>query len=306
VDDSEKRLQALFCAPRHTYDVALPHGGGLRLGERTLVMGILNLTPDSFADGGRFQGPQAAIAAAEAMDAAAVDIIDVGGESTRPGADPLTADEEIARVVPVIRRLAGRVRAHLSIDTYKADVARVALAEGVSIVNDISGLRYDPTLAQAVIEARAALVLMHTRGRSRNMYREAVYDDVPAEVTRELEASIELAVAAGVARSQIIVDPGIGFAKRPEHSLAALAAVPRIAAALDRPVLVGPSRKSFLQAALGDRKPDERTWGTAAAVASAVLLGAHVVRVHDVPQMVDVVRVADRVREAIEAMSNEQ
>jgi dihydropteroate synthase len=281
--------------PRKTYDIALPGREGLRLGERTLVMGILNVTPDSFADGGRFLDPDVAARAAEDLAAFGADVIDIGGESTRPGAEPLTGAEEVARVLPVIRRIAARVRTPLSIDTYKADVASVALQEGVSIVNDISGLRYDPSLAQVVAEAGAALVLMHTRGRSRDMYREAVYDDVAADVTRELDESIARAVAAGVPRTQIIVDPGLGFAKRPEHSYAALTALPTLAS-LDRPILIGPSRKSFLQAAIGHRDPDARQWGSAAAVAAGVLLGAHVVRVHDVPEMVDVVRVADRLR----------
>ena len=281
--------------PRKTYDIALPGREGLRLGERTLVMGILNVTPDSFADGGRFLDPDVAARAAEDLAASGADVIDIGGESTRPGAEPLTGAEEVARVLPVIRRIAARVRTPLSIDTYKADVASVALQEGVSIVNDISGLRYDPSLAQVVAEAGAALVLMHTRGRSRDMYREAVYDDVAADVTRELDESIARAVAAGVPRTQIIVDPGLGFAKRPEHSYAALTALPTLAS-LDRPILIGPSRKSFLQAAIGHRDPDARQWGSAAAVAAGVLLGAHVVRVHDVPEMVDVVRVADRLR----------
>jgi dihydropteroate synthase len=281
--------------PRNIYDLPLPGREALRLGERTLVMGILNVTPDSFADGGRFPDAPAACAAAEAMEAAGVDIIDVGGESTRPGAEPLPADEEQARVLPVFRCLAGRVRVPLSIDTYKAEVARAALAEGASIVNDVSGLRYDPGLASVVAEARAALVLMHTRGRSREMYREAAYADVAAEVTRELQEAIDLAVASGISRAQIVVDPGIGFAKRPEHSFAVVAALPALAA-LECPVLVGPSRKSFLQAALGERPPAARDWGTAAAVTAAVLYGAHVVRVHDVAAMIDVVRVADRFR----------
>jgi len=283
--------------PRKIYDLTLPGKARLRLGERTLVMGILNITPDSFADGGRHADPVMAAAAACEMDEGGADIIDIGGESTRPGAEALTSAEELARVLPVIRRVVGRVRAPLSIDTYKAEVARVALAEGVSIVNDISGLRYDPLLAQIVAAAGVPIVLMHTRGRSREMYREAVYRDVATEVASELTESICAAVAAGIARDRIIVDPGIGFAKRPEHSYAALAALPAWAV-LDRPILVGPSRKSFLQSALGDRTPEEREWGTAAAVAAAVLYGAHIVRVHNVPDMVDVVRVADRIREA--------
>jgi dihydropteroate synthase len=281
--------------PRKTYDIALPGRDGLRLGERTLVMGILNVTPDSFADGGRFLDPDGAARAAEDLAASEADIIDIGGESTRPGAEPLSGAEEVARVLPAIRRIVARIRTPLSIDTYKAEVARVVLQEGVSIVNDISGLRYDPSLAEVVAAAGAALVLMHTRGRSSDMYREAVYEDVAVDVKRELEESIARAVAAGVARTQIIVDPGLGFAKRPEHSYEALAALPTLGS-LDRPILIGPSRKSFLQAAIGQRGPDARQWGSAAAVAAGVFLGAHVVRVHDVPEMVDVVRVADKVR----------
>lgn len=281
--------------PRKIYDLPLPEAGALRLGERTLIMGILNVTPDSFADGGRFFEPARAAAAVCRMEQDGADIIDIGGESTRPGAGVLTAEQELERVLPVIRSVAGRVHVPLSIDTYKAEVARVALTEGVSIVNDVSGLRYDPSLAQIVAAAGAPLVLMHTRGRSRDMYREAVYRDVAVEITREIEDSISVAVAAGVSRDRIIIDPGIGFGKRPEHSYQALAALPALAA-LDRPMLIGPSRKSFLQAALGECLPDARKWGTAAAVAAGVLYGAHIVRVHDVPEMVDVVRVADRIR----------
>jgi dihydropteroate synthase len=264
---------------------------------RVLVMGVLNVTPDSFADGGRFLEPDRAAAAACGMEQDGADLIDIGGESTKPGAEPLTAEQELERVLPVIRRVARRVRVPLSIDTYKAEVARVALAEGVSIVNDVSGLRYDPSLAQVVAAARAPLVVVHSRGRSRDMYREAIYRDVPGEISREIDDSIRAAVAAGVSRDLIIIDPGIGFGKRPEHSYQALGALPALAA-LDSPILIGPSRKSFLQAALGERSPDARKWGTAAAVAAGVLYGAHIVRVHDVPEMVDVVRVADSIRNA--------
>ena len=293
--------------PRKIYDIQLPGRGVMRLGERTLVMGIINVTPDSFADGGRFLEPSAAADAVCALEQAGADIIDIGGESTRPGAQPLTVEEELARVLPVLRRIAGRVRTPLSIDTYKGEVARIALAEGVSIVNDTSGLRYDPSLAQVVAAAGVPVVLMHTRGRSREMYREAAYRDVGDEVSRELAESACTAVAAGVRRDQIIVDPGVGFAKRPEHSYMALASLPALAS-LDRPILVGPSRKSFLQAALGDRTPEARRWGTAAAVAAGVLYGAHIIRVHDVAEMVDVVRVADKIREALKqrATSDEQ
>ena len=283
--------------PRKIYDIPLRGKGVMRLGERTLVMGIINITPDSFADAGRFLDPSAAADAIYDLEQQGADIIDIGGESTRPGAEPLPTQEELARVLPVIRRVAGRVRVPLSIDTYKGEVARVALAEGVSIVNDISGLRYDPSLAQVVAAAGVPVVLMHTRGRSREMYGEAAYRDVEDEVSREISESVRAALAAGVRHDRIIIDPGIGFAKRPEHSYAALASLPAFAA-LDRPILVGPSRKSFLQAALGERTAEARRWGTAGAVAAGVLYGAHIIRVHDVAEMLDVVRVADKIRDA--------
>lgn len=277
--------------------IPLPDDRRLTLGERTLVMGILNVTPDSFADGGRWLDPGRAAAEAFEMEAAGADLIDVGGESTRPGAEPVTAREELARVLPVLDRLAGRLRVPLSIDTYKAEVAAEALARGVSIVNDISGLEYDPGLASVVARSGAALVLMHTRGRSRDMYREAQYGDVVADVREALAARVEAATAAGIDRDKLILDPGIGFAKRAEHSVTVLARLPELAA-LGRPLLVGPSRKSFLKVAIGEVPPDERDWATAAAVAAAVLNGAHIVRVHAVRRMVDVVRTADALRGA--------
>lgn len=268
---------------------------GLALGERTLVMGVLNVTPDSFADGGRWLDPARAVDHALAMEAEGADLIDIGGESTRPGADVLTAEEEIARVLPVLNGLAGRIRAPMSIDTYKADVARAALDAGASIVNDISGLRYDPALAAVAAAWRAPLILMHTRGRSKEMYDEASYVSLASEVADELSASVRSAVDAGVARDAIILDPGLGFAKRAEHSYGMMSALPELSR-LDRPLLVGPSRKSFLRAALGDVPPDDRDWGTAAAVSAAVLFGAHIVRVHAVGEMVQVVKVADEIR----------
>lgn len=267
----------------------------LRLGERPLVMGILNVTPDSFAGDGRLDA-DAAVRAGVAMAAAGADLIDVGGESTRPGADPVEAGEEIARVVPVVRRLVSAVGVPISVDTYKAEVAAAALAEGAAMVNDVSGLRLDGSLAGVVARFDAALVLMHTRGRSKDMYREAEYGELIPEVVRELEASVSSAVAAGVRRDRVLVDPGIGFAKRPTHSYGVLARLGEIARALGRPVLVGPSRKSFMREALGDRPAAERDWGTAAAVTAAVLAGAHVVRVHAVAEMVQVVRVAEEIR----------
>jgi dihydropteroate synthase len=279
-------------APRSHYTVPLAHGLSLELGPRTLVMGILNVTPDSFSGG--VTDPDEAADLALRMEADGADIIDIGGESTRPGASPVSETEELARVIPVIARLQGRCRVPVSVDTYKGAVASAALAAGASIVNDISGLGYDPTLGDAVARAGAGLVLMHTRGRSREMYREADYRDVVTEVTAELQQALERAESLGVPRAQIIVDPGIGFAKRAEQSRAVLANLP-VFARLGRPLLVGPSRKSFL--ADGQvPPPSERDWGTAAAVTIAVMGGAHLVRVHNVAAMTQVVRAADALR----------
>ena len=283
--------------PRHSYIVPLPGGRSLVLGPRTLVMGILNVTPDSFADGGLWTDPSRAVAAALQMEADGADLIDVGGESTRPGAEPLPLDVELARVMPVVEALASRLRVPISVDTYKAEVARRALAAGAAIVNDVSALRYDPALASVVAQAGAALVLMHNRGRSREMYHQAHYSSVGDEVAGELAGRVEAAIAEGVARDRVIVDPGLGFAKQAGHSLEVLARLPEIAR-LDRPLLVGPSRKSFLKVGLGDRTPADREWGTAAAVAAAVMGGAHIIRVHAVKEMVDVVRTIDALRQA--------
>jgi len=282
-------------APRPSFSVPLPDGRTLDLGPRTFVMGILNVTPDSFADDGRRLDADVAIAAALDMAAAGADIIDIGGESTRPGAAPLSADEEIHRVLPVLEGLRGRVAVPLSIDTYKADVAEWALDLGATIVNDISALAYDPALAPVVARRRAAVILMHNRGRSSDMYARATYGRVVDDIVSELGARIRAAEGAGVAPERVIVDPGIGFAKRAPHSLELLADLARLTA-LGRPILCGPSRKSFLTAALGDVPPDARDWGTAAATTAAVLAGAHIVRVHDVRGARDVVRVADAIR----------
>ena len=258
-------------------------------------MGILNVTPDSFADGGRHLDPDAAVSAGVQMVADGADMLDIGGESTRPGADPLPAAEEWQRVEPVIAALAARVDVPLSIDTYKADVADRAMARGATIVNDVSALAHDPDMARVVSARRAAVVLMHNRGRSADMYAKAAYTDVAAEIADELAAHDDAARSAGIAADRIILDPGFGFAKRAEHTIAALAGLDRLAA-LGRPILVGPSRKSFLSSVLGDVPPERRVWGTAAAVAASVMLGAHIVRVHDVAEMAQVVRVIDAIR----------
>jgi len=255
-------------------------------------MGVLNITPDSFSDGGVRFDPSRAIDDGLRMLAEGADILDVGGESTRPGAGELSAAEELDRVLPVIEALASS-GAVVSIDTYKAVVAREAVARGAVIVNDISGFLFDPDLPSVVAETGAAVVLMHNRGRSREMYREAIYDNIASEVTQELQGAIGRAVSAGVRRQSIMVDPGLGFAKRADHSYAILGSLETLRQ-LDRPILCGVSRKSFLTAAIGPKEPLQREWATAAAVTASVLLGAHIVRVHRVAEMMDVVKVADR------------
>lgn len=291
--------RAVALHPRTLHDLALPHGRSMRLGERTLVMGVVNVTPDSFASDPRAGDPDRSVAEALRMVQAGADILDIGGESTRPGASPVDAELELARVIPVIQALAPRVDVPLSVDTYKAVVAQAALEAGASIVNDISALRYDSGVAGVVASHGAGLVLMHSRGSSSRMYREANYEDVAGEIVTELADSVRVAEQSGVSPDAILLDPGLGFAKRADHSFTALADLEALAA-LGRPVVVGPSRKSFLTAAIGDVPPTEREWATAAAVSAAVLLGAHVVRVHAVREMVDVVRVVDRVRVDLE------
>ncbi len=284
--------------PRRLFTVPLAHGGALRLGERPLVMGILNVTPDSFAERSVRLEPAAAVGAALRMEADGADLIDIGGESTRPGAEPVPADVERARILPVLTALHGRLRIPIAVDTCKADVARAAVDAGAAIINDVSGLGRDPALAAVIAQTGAALVLMHTRGSSKTMDAEAVYGDVVAEVTAELRESIRRATDAGVPTGRLIVDPGLGFAKRPSHSYGVLARLAALAAALDRPVLVGPSRKSFMRDEVGGRPAQERDWGTAAAVTAAVLAGAHIVRVHAVAEMTQVVRVSEEIRRA--------
>ena len=279
---------------RRRYTVPLTGGRRLDLGERTLVMAVINVTPDSFADRQPSIDPARAVDLARIAEEQGADILDLGAESTRPGAPAVDADEERRRLLPALRAVAARTRLPLSVDTSKAEVARAALDEGAAIVNDISGLRYDPGLGAVVAAAGAALVLMHMRGTSRDMYRDAEYRDVTVEVRDELAGSLAAAERAGVAREATIVDPGIGFAKRAEHSYEVLARLADLAV-LDRPILVGSSRKSFLARAIGDVAPAERDWGTAATVAAAILGGAHIVRVHAVGPMVQAARVADEI-----------
>ena len=290
----------MIAAPRRSFSVSIPGRAPLVLGPRTLVMGVLNVTPDSFSDGGTALDPAHALDLALAMDAAGADIIDVGAESTRPGAAPVSAAEEMARALPALKVIAPRVKALISIDTYKAAVARMALDEGAVIVNDISGFEYDRGLGALVAERGVPAVLMHTRGRPEDMYAHAEYSDVVGEIMTDLQRCMTRAQDFGVERRQLIVDPGLGFAKRAPQSMAALVGLPRLAE-LGVPILVGPSRKSFLAAATGPLPADQRDWPTAAAVTAAILGGAHIVRVHAVEKMIHVARVADALRLAMGA-----
>jgi dihydropteroate synthase len=269
-------------------------GASTALGEQTLVVGVLNVTPDSFSDGGTLVSGDAAVAHGLALFEDGADWVDVGGESTRPGALPVPADEEARRVVPVIEGLRRRGAGPLSVDTTKAAVARSALDAGADLVNDVSAFGYDPGMAGLVAARGVPAVLMHLRGGFAQMHRSPAYRDVMDEIVAELEEAIARAEAAGVARDRLIVDPGIGFSKDAAHSLEAIRRIGELET-LDRPVLVGPSRKSFIGKVL-DLPVQRRLLGTAAAVAACVLGGAHLVRVHDVREMVEVVRVADAIR----------
>ncbi|MGD0114128.1 MAG: dihydropteroate synthase [Armatimonadota bacterium] len=269
-------------------------GRDLALGAKTLVMGIINVTPDSFSGDGLGGNTAAAIAQGTQMVADGADILDVGGESTRPGADPVSIEDEIARVLPVIGGLTREVDVPISIDTYKCSVAAAALAKGASIVNDISGLRFDTNMANAAAEAGAAVIAMHIRGTPRDMQKDPKYDDVIGEISEYLEESIALAEAAGLTRDRIVVDPGFGFGKTLEHNLELLRRL-REFRSLGCAVMIGTSRKSSIGKLLGDAPADERIMGTAATVALAIAAGADIVRVHDVKEMVQVARVADAV-----------
>jgi dihydropteroate synthase len=265
----------------------------LELGERTAIMGIVNVTPDSFSDGGAFFDPAAAIAHGLALAAEGADILDVGGESTRPGAAPVSEQEELRRVVPVVRELAARSGVPVSIDTTKAAVAAAALAAGASVVNDVSALRLDPALGALVARSGAALIIMHMQGTPRTMQQAPHYDDLLGEVIAGLAAGIDRAAAAGVDPERIVVDPGIGFGKTLEHNLELLDRVGELAA-LGRAILVGPSRKAFIGRLL-DAPPAERVEGTIAACCCAAARGAHLVRVHDVAAVRRALRVLDAI-----------
>ena len=267
---------------------------------RCLVMGVVNVTPDSFSDGGRYVDRDAAVAHGLALAEEGADLLDVGGESTRPGATGVDQATELARVLPVVERLAAATEVPLSIDTRKAAVARAALGAGARMVNDVSAGRDDPEVLAAAAEAKAALVLMHMRGTPATMQDDPRYDDVVGEVEAFLAERCAAAEAAGVAPDALVVDPGVGFGKRDPHNYALLAALPRLTR-LGRPLMVGTSRKGFIGRALGGLGVDQREEGTAATVTWAVERGARIVRVHQVRAMVRVVRMTEALLAGAEA-----
>ncbi len=281
------------------------HIGGNRtlpIGERTLIMGVLNVTPDSFSDGNQFLNFDKAIAHAEQMISEGADIIDVGGESTRPGGEPVTADEEIKRVVPVIQELVKRSQTPISIDTTKSEVAHAAVDAGAAIVNDISALRFDFHVADEAARAGAGLVLMHSRGTPATMHKLPPVPDIFDAVTRSLNSSIKMAERRGVKRESIVIDPGIGFGKSQEQNVELIAKLDQLVKAFpDFPLLIGTSRKSFIGRILADEKGEpapvtHRLHGTMASITVAVLKGAHIIRVHDVKATREAIRVTDALR----------
>lgn len=271
----------------------------LSVGDRPLLMGVVNVTPDSFSDGGKFLQPERAVAHARDLVAEGADLLDVGGESTRPGSDPVPEEEEMRRVLPVVETLAEALEVPISIDTRHARVAREAAAAGAAIVNDITGLQGEREMARAVADTGAGLVLMHIRGEPKTMQDAPRYDHLMAEVLRYLRRGLALAEEAGVPEEATIVDPGIGFGKRLEHNLEILGELSQIRS-LGRPILVGPSRKRFLGQVTGAQDPAERVWGTAASCALAVAAGAAILRVHDVAAMRQASAVAHAVARARE------
>jgi dihydropteroate synthase len=268
-------------------------GGDLQVGERTLVMGVLNCTPDSFSDGGRFLQPAEAIEHGLLMAEQGADIIDVGGESSRPGADAISPDEELRRVIPIIAGLATRLEIPISVDTSKAQVAEQAIEVGAQIINDISGLGFDPQMPSVAARFDTPLIIMHIKGNPRTMQQAPHYTDVIGEIIASLRAGLERAEQHGVDPHQVIVDPGIGFGKRVEDNLSILNRLDELAV-LERPILIGTSRKSFIGAVL-DQAIDQRMIGTLATVAVSVLRGAHIVRVHDVPAVRETAAMVDAI-----------
>ena len=272
-------------------------GRVLPIGGRTLIMGVLNVTPDSFSDGAHFLSPDKALAHAEQLVAEGADILDIGGESTRPGAELVSQEDELQRVLPVIEELTKRITVPISIDTTKAVVARAALDAGAAIVNDISALRFDFHIADEVAKSGAGLVLMHSRGTPATMHRLPPMADVFEEVTSSLSSSVAMAERRGVKRESIVIDPGIGFGKTQQQNIELLARLDRIIHAFPNfPILIGTSRKSFIGRLLDDAPATNRLHGTMASITASVLRGAHIVRVHDVKAAAETLRIADAIK----------
>lgn len=265
-----------------------------KIGKQTLVMGILNITPDSFSDGGQFLDLQTAVGRAVKMVDDGADMIDIGGESTRPGSEPVPADEEIRRVVPVIHEITSKVNVPISIDTYKAEVAAAALDAGASIINDISAATFDHEMPRVIAERGCPAILMHIKGEPKSMQANPHYDDVVVEVRDFLESRINALTAAGVSVEQLMVDPGIGFGKTVEHNLELLRHLAELKT-LGRPIVIGTSRKATIGKVLGGLPPEDRLEGTAATVAISIANGADVVRVHDVKEMARVAKMTDAI-----------
>jgi dihydropteroate synthase len=286
---------------RKTYRLKLK-SRTLVLGKRTLVMGVLNVTPDSFSDGGKFFSVEQAVNGAMEMERDGADLLDIGAQSTRPGSEGVSAEEELRRLLPVLEALHGRLKIPISVDTQKAEVAERALELGAQWINDISGLKHDARIAEVAARHKVPLILMHIRGTPVTMQKTPFAKNVMKDVTAGLRESVQKARRAGVVKSQIVIDPGIGFGKSHTQNYELIAKLPELAK-LGYPLLVGTSRKGFLGATLADAegKPapaEERIWGTAATVTASILNGAHIVRVHDVKEMVQVAKVANKLLES--------
>jgi len=271
------------------------HSFTLDFSKKTYIMGILNITTDSFYDGGKYISVDKAVKHALKMADEGADIIDIGGESTRPGAEPISVDEELKRVIPVIENLSKKLSIPISIDTYKAKVAEEAINAGATIINDISGLRFDPLMPEVASKYKVPIIVMHIKGTPKDMQKNPQYDALIPEITEYLRGSIVLAKQAGVDENMIIIDPGIGFGKLLEHNLQIIKNL-REFTQLGKPILIGVSRKSFIGKILNDEPPSERLEGTASSVAISVINGANIVRVHDVGFMSKVVKVADAIK----------
>jgi len=258
-------------------------------------MGILNVTPDSFADGGLYFDKSSAIERAYQIVEEGADLIDIGGESTRPGSEPISIKEELIRTIPLIEAISKKIKVPISIDTYKSEVAKVALDAGASMVNDISGLRFDPRMPDVVSEYKVPVVIMHIKGKPQDMQQNPVYDALIPEIIDYFRMGIKIATGAGISEDKIIIDPGIGFGKTFAHNLEIINNLYEFTL-LEKPILIGPSRKAFIGKILGDVPATERLEGTAAAVSISIINGANVVRVHDVKEMVKVAKVADAVK----------